>query len=64
MRSPGVLSQTAIDKAAVTLAALRDFELKSNQDEVSVFFQKLVCLDEFVRELVAIDVVVRVEHQP
>ncbi len=48
----------------MTLAALRDFELKSNQDEVSVFFQKLVCLDEFVRELVAIDVVVRVEHQP
>ncbi len=56
--------KTAIDKATTTLSALRDFELKSNQDEVSSFFQKLVCLDEFVREVVAIDVVVRVEHQP
>jgi hypothetical protein len=64
LRLPNEDIKTAIDKAAVTLAALRDFELKANQDEVSVFFQKLVCLDEFVRELVAIDVVVRVEHQP
>jgi hypothetical protein len=52
--------KSAIDKAVATLSAMRDFELKSSQDEISVFFQKVVILDEFVRELVAIDIVVRV----
>lgn len=52
--------KASIDKATATLAAIRDFELKTSQDETSVFFQKVVILDEFVRELVAIDIVVRV----
>jgi hypothetical protein len=47
--------KAALNKANVTLSSLRDFELTTNQDEVALFFQKTVVLDEFVRELVAID---------
>lgn len=52
--------KAAVEKAAAALAAVRDFELKTSHDETGIFFQKVVLLDEFVRELVAIDIVVRV----
>ena len=44
-----------LEKAYVSLSSLKDFEVDSVRDETSAFFQKLVVLDEFVRELVAID---------
>ena len=52
--SPDVI-RARLAKSYVTLSALRDFELSSDQDPSEVFFQKTVILDEFVRELVAID---------
>lgn len=48
---------TRIEKALVSLSNLRDIDLseKMESDDEASLFQKLVVLDEFVRELVAID---------
>lgn len=50
--------KAAIENAYSSLTSLRDFDLDEKKiagTEETMFFQKLVILDEFVRELVAID---------